>query len=277
MIANNSAGARSVVHGLTADHVLALGRDAGRRHPGHPAPRRARAPPRSRAPAPSADAARPPALVRRVSGYALDALAGDGARLAAPALRLGGHAGRHPPRRAAARRAPGRRAGWRWCRFPSVDAALEAVVGLLEAGPSAIELMDRALLDPANRPPAVRAADGLRRRDAAALLVVEHSGDAGRGRATALAGDRRAPGSCSTPPSRRPCGPCAARASRAPCGAAPAPRATRGRCRSSRTRPCRPSALAGFARAVRGRARARGRPGRLVRPRQRGLPAHPAR
>ena len=60
--------------------------------------------------------------------------------------------------------------------FASVDAALEAVVGLLEAGPSAIELMDRALLDPANRPPSVRALMGFA-SDAAALLVVEHSGE----------------------------------------------------------------------------------------------------
>ncbi len=42
MIANNSAGARSVVHGLTADHVRALDGDAGRRHARDPAPGGAR-------------------------------------------------------------------------------------------------------------------------------------------------------------------------------------------------------------------------------------------
>ena len=52
--------------------------------------------------------------------------------------------------------------------------------------------MDRALLDPANRPPAVRALMGFA-GDAAAVLVVEHSGDADAVRERA-AGASRAPG-----------------------------------------------------------------------------------
>ena len=69
MIANNSAGARSVVHGLTADHVLALeviladGTRATLRR-GGPAPAALEAA------RPLADGFAPPRLVRRVSGYA---------------------------------------------------------------------------------------------------------------------------------------------------------------------------------------------------------------
>jgi Fe-S oxidoreductase len=60
--------------------------------------------------------------------------------------------------------------------YASVDDALSAVVELLPAGPSAIELMDRQLLDPANRAPRERALLGVAGA-AEALLVVEHSGE----------------------------------------------------------------------------------------------------
>lgn len=176
MIANNSAGARSVVHGLTADHVLALEVTLADG---------SRATLRRGAPAPAAlegarglaAAARPPALVRRVSGYNLDALAGgapDWPRL------LCGSEGTLAVTRAAVVRLVERPAarGLALVPYPDVDAALDAVPALLEAGPSAIELMDRALLDPANRPPAVRRLLGTVAA-APALLVVEHSGERG--------------------------------------------------------------------------------------------------
>ena len=173
MIANNAAGARSVVHGLTADHVLALevtladGTRATLRR-GRPAP------PALEGTRPLAGAARPPALLRRVSGYNLDALAGpdpDWPRL------LCGSEGTLGLIRAAELRLVERPAvrGLALIGYPSVDAALEAVVGLLEAGPSAIELMDRELLDPVNRPPAVRSLLGAVAA-APAVLIVEHSG-----------------------------------------------------------------------------------------------------
>ncbi|HMM49181.1 MAG TPA: FAD-linked oxidase C-terminal domain-containing protein [Miltoncostaeaceae bacterium] len=60
--------------------------------------------------------------------------------------------------------------------FASVDAALRSVHDLLSSGPSAVELMDRELIDPANRPPAVRALLG-GVIDAQALLMVEYSGE----------------------------------------------------------------------------------------------------
>jgi FAD/FMN-containing dehydrogenase/Fe-S oxidoreductase len=173
MMANNGAGARSVVHGLTADHVLALevtladGTRATLRRgaPAPPALERAR---------PLAEAFRPPALLRRVSGYNLDALAGpepDWPRL------ICGSEGTLAVIREAELRLVERPAarGLALIGYPSVDAALESVVELLEAGPSAIELMDRELLDPANRPPAVRALLGSVAA-APAVLLVEHSG-----------------------------------------------------------------------------------------------------
>jgi len=75
MIANNSAGARSIAYGLTADHVLALdvvladGTRATLRQGGP-------APPALEAARPLAEHSRPPRLLRRVSGYNLDALGG---------------------------------------------------------------------------------------------------------------------------------------------------------------------------------------------------------
>jgi FAD/FMN-containing dehydrogenase/Fe-S oxidoreductase len=174
MIANNSAGARSVAHGLTADHLLGLdvvladGSRASLRR-GGPAP----AP--FEAARGLAHAARPPALLRRVSGYGLDALAGpepDWPRL------LAGSEGTLAVTVGAEVRLvelPAAR-GLALLRYPSVDAALEDVGGLLESGPSAIELMDRALLDPANRAPAHRELMAFA-EDAAALLVVEQSGE----------------------------------------------------------------------------------------------------
>ena len=189
MIANNSAGARSVVHGLTADHVRALDVTLADG---------TRATLRRGAPAPAAlegcrhlaAEARPPDLVRRVSGYALEALAGPEPDW--PRLLCGSEGTLAVTRRAELRlvERPAAR-GLALISFASVDAALESVVGLLEAGPSAIELMDRSLLDPRNRPPAVRAVMGFA-ADAPALLIVEHSGDPDgvRERLAAVAGAR---------------------------------------------------------------------------------------
>jgi len=173
MISNNSAGARSIVYGLTADHVAALEvilADGTRA-------RLARG-----APAPAAlEACRPlaadwvgPTLLRRVSGYNLDALAGEHpdwprlvcgsegtlAIIAAAELRL-------VP-------IPACR-GLGLLAFGDVDAALGAVVDLLATGPSAVELLDAAMLDPANRAPLTAGLTAFG-RGAAALLVVEYSG-----------------------------------------------------------------------------------------------------
>lgn len=173
MIANNSAGARSVVHGLTADHVVGLDVTMAdgtrtRLRRGDPAPAAlARA-------VPLAAAFTPPRLVRRVSGYALDALAGPDPDW--PRLMCGSEGTLALTRRAELRlvEVPAVR-GLALVPFPTVDAALTAVTDLLATGPSAVELMDRELIDPANRPPAVRELLGAT-VDAEALLMVEYAG-----------------------------------------------------------------------------------------------------
>ena len=95
MIANNSAGARSIAYGLTADHVDRARRRACRRDPSAHPSGRGRHPPPSRRRARSPSMLAPPRLLRRVSGYNLDALRGRRTRLAAGAVRLGGDAGGH--------------------------------------------------------------------------------------------------------------------------------------------------------------------------------------
>jgi len=133
MIANNSAGARSVVHGLTADHVtglevtLADGTRARLRR-GGPAPERFE---RARGLARGFD---PPALVRRVSGYALDALAGDAPDW--PRLLCGSEGTLAVTRSAEVRLVPlPPRRGLALVPFPTVDAALRAVPDLLSSAP----------------------------------------------------------------------------------------------------------------------------------------------
>lgn len=175
MIANNSAGARSIAYGLTADHVLALdvlladGTRATVR--------------RGETPAPALEglrglgaAARPPALLRRVSGYNLDALAGDSPDW--PRLFCGSEGTLAVTLGATLRlvERPATR-GLVLIAYRTVDEALEAVVGLLPAGPSAVELLDRAMLDPRNRAPATAQLTAFA-GDADAMLVVEYQGDA---------------------------------------------------------------------------------------------------
>lgn len=195
MIGNNSAGARSVVHGLTADHVRGLDvalADGGRARleAGGPAPKSL------------ADCAAwagdwsGPALLRRVSGYALDALTGE--RPDWPRFLCGSEGTLAVTLRARLGLVPlpAERA-LSLVAFPSVDAALDAVMGLLSGGPSAIELMDAAMLDPANRSAATAGlADAARDLGATvaagsdgrpALLVVEFSGATGEARERAAA------------------------------------------------------------------------------------------
>ena len=173
MIANNSAGARSIAYGLTADHVASLDvvlADGGRARlcKGVPAPaalERAR---------PLANHACPPRLLRRVSGYNLDALEGDEpdwprllcgsegtlAVITSATLRL--------VERPAAR-------GLALLAYPTIDRALEAVTEILPSQPSAVELLDRAMVDPRNRAPATAQLVAFA-GDAQAMLIVEYQG-----------------------------------------------------------------------------------------------------
>ena len=161
MIANNSAGARSIAYGLTAGHVRALEVTLADG---------TRATLRSGTPAPAAlesarelaAAARLPGLLRRVSGYDLGALAGDQPDW--PRLLCGSEGTLAVIREAevALVERPAAR-GLALLAFPSVDAALEAAVAALEGGPSAVELMARSAID----------------LDAPAQLLIEQSGEPG--------------------------------------------------------------------------------------------------
>lgn len=175
MIANNSAGARSIAYGLTADHVQGIDAvlaDGSRRW----LARGVAAPPRLEACRPLADDWSGPTLLRRVSGYNLDALGGrdpDWPRLICGsegtlALIAGARVGLVPIPEAR---------GLALLGFGDVTSALDAVVGLLDSGPSAIELMDAAMLDPANRAPLTAGLTAFG-RGVGALLVVEYSGAA---------------------------------------------------------------------------------------------------
>ncbi len=162
MIANNSAGARSIVHGVTADRVEAL--DVVLADGTRATLRRGGDPPRTLAAAAHlADGFRPPGLLRRASGYRLDALAGPDPRWHEIVCGSEGTLAVVAGATLALDVLPAAR-GLALHEYPSVDAALEAVPGIVARGPSAVELMDRAML---------RRGDD----DAGALLIVEFQGD----------------------------------------------------------------------------------------------------
>ncbi|MDQ3793614.1 MAG: FAD-binding oxidoreductase, partial [Actinomycetota bacterium] len=193
MVGNNSAGMRSIVYGTTADQVLslrcvlasgetvelrALSRDEVRRRSRH------------------ADAGarllrgalgigeryegeikrRFPSMTRRVSGYGLDALVdkktldltqlvcGSEGTLAV-VTRVEFRLAELPPQRALAS-----------LEFDSLGAAARATVGLLELGPSALELLDDVALGRARASSAYAGSTGFVRGNPKALLLVEWSG-----------------------------------------------------------------------------------------------------
>jgi FAD/FMN-containing dehydrogenase/Fe-S oxidoreductase len=177
MIGNNSAGARSVVHGLTADHVLEL--DVVLADGTLATLRRGGAVPAVLMEAlPLVTGTRFPSLMRRVSGYNLDALAGDDPDWVR--LLVGAEGTLCAIRSAVVRLVdlPATR-GLALVGYRDTVEALEAVPSLLDTGPSAVELIDRALVDPANRSSGgaalVDVGTGL--RDAGAMLLVEYSGE----------------------------------------------------------------------------------------------------
>ena len=168
MIANNSAGARSIAYGLTAHHVLEIDvtlADGTRATLGRGRP----APAALEAARPLAAAAWPAALLRRVSGYDLGALAGDEPDW--PRL-LCGSEGTLAVTRAAVLRLVERPAarGLALLPFASVDAALEAV-----GGTACLATRRSRAAGRADGPARTGTAQPVVRREA--QLLVELSGD----------------------------------------------------------------------------------------------------
>jgi FAD/FMN-containing dehydrogenase/Fe-S oxidoreductase len=193
MLGNNSAGMRSLYYGTTADQILSLrcvlasgetvdiqplSRDEAER--------------RSRGSEPEARLLknaldigerygeeikrRYPKLIRRVSGYGLDALVDpetvDITRLVcgsegtlAVVTRAEFRLQHLPPERALAS-----------FEFDSLAASARATVALLEEDPSAIELLDAVAIGRADATPAYRGSTGFIRGEPKAVLLVEWSG-----------------------------------------------------------------------------------------------------
>ncbi|MDQ3303207.1 MAG: FAD-binding protein, partial [Actinomycetota bacterium] len=193
MIGNNSAGMRSLVYGTTADQILSLRcvLASGETVEIKPLPR-GEAERRAREKGPEARLLknaldigerygdeikrRFPKLIRRVSGYGLDALVdpdnldltrlvcgseGTLAVITRAELRL-----RHlPPVRALAS-----------LQFDSLAASARATVALLDESPSAIELLDDVAIGRARNTPAYVGSTRFVRGEPKALLLVEWSG-----------------------------------------------------------------------------------------------------
>ena len=193
MVGNNSAGMRSIVYGTTADQVLGLrcvlaGGETVELRP------ISREEAKERARHADAEARllrgalrigeryaneikkRFPRMIRRVSGYGLDALVDpevlDLTRLVcgsegtlAVVTRAEFRLAELPPQRALAS-----------LEFDSLAAAARATVGLLELGPSALELLDDVAIGRARASSAYAGSTGFVRGNPKALLLVEWSG-----------------------------------------------------------------------------------------------------
>jgi FAD/FMN-containing dehydrogenase/Fe-S oxidoreductase len=188
MAGNNSAGARSIRYGMMVDNVRAI--DAllsdGSAHRFGPAPA-GEAAPRYRALLDhlgllrrrEADEIerRVPKLMRHVAGYNLHRVAEDGWNPAQLLIGSEGTLAVFEQLELELQPLPSRRV-LGVCHFTSLREAMQAVPGLVELGPSAVELMDRTLLELARASPDFAAS--LRRfvrGEPEAVLLVEFSGD----------------------------------------------------------------------------------------------------
>jgi FAD/FMN-containing dehydrogenase/Fe-S oxidoreductase len=193
MLGNNSAGMRSLYYGTTADQILSLRcvLASGETVEISPLPR-GEAERRAGGSGPEARLLknaleieerygdeikrRYPKLIRRVSGYGLDALIDpetvDLTRLVcgsegtlAVVTRAEFRLQHLPPERALAS-----------FEFDSLAASARATVALLEENPSAIELLDDVAIGRADATPAYRGSTGFIRGEPKAVLLVEWSG-----------------------------------------------------------------------------------------------------
>lgn len=196
MIANNSSGMRSILHGMTVDHLLEAtvaladgtllelgpedrptweqqsagdGRGAAIRRGLQQIVERER----------EEIVARYPQVLRRVSGYCLDRFVDDAQPWNLAALLAGSEGTLGVVLEAKVKLSP-LPAATSMCivHFNDVRASLEAVAGILEHGPAAVELIDRAILNEARKSRACAAmAEGFLQGDPAVVLVVEFWGE----------------------------------------------------------------------------------------------------
>jgi FAD/FMN-containing dehydrogenase/Fe-S oxidoreductase len=193
MIGNNSAGARSIVYGKTIDHVRRLRvvlsdgsetelgpvgglewerrGEAGSREGG--IYREVRRIVTQQA---SEIQRRYPKVLRRVSGYNLDALLGRDVNLASLVVGSEGTLAVTMEAEVSLVAKPAVR-GLLVPQFVSLASALDALAACLEFKPSAVELMDQMLIDLSRSQPKLRDAMNAIPGRPAALLMVEFSGD----------------------------------------------------------------------------------------------------
>jgi FAD/FMN-containing dehydrogenase/Fe-S oxidoreductase len=201
MIGNNSAGARSLVYGKTIDHVRRLGvvlADGSTAEFGPCSPsewaRRAEAPTRegaiyrgvSQVVTQHAEeiGRRFPRILRRVSGYNLDVLSrafaapDGGSSVGLKDLVVGSEGTLAVVTEAELNLLPRpRHRGLLVPQFATLRAAMDALAACLEFGPSAVELMDKMLLDLARGNLSLKDTMAAVEGRPAALLMVEFSGD----------------------------------------------------------------------------------------------------
>ncbi|AGY59886.1 FAD-binding and (Fe-S)-binding domain-containing protein [Gloeobacter kilaueensis] len=205
MAANNSAGARSVVYGKAIDHILACRAvladgslvtfgsvsEAERRQKAEGSSLEAqlyRQIPRIVERHKEAILERYPRVLRRVSGYNLDALVSEFADLSPMAdpdrrfnlakLLVGSEGTLGVLTAIKVRLIPLPAAtALGVVHFDNLNAAVDAVSPILELGPSAVELVDHQILGPAMRSRQFQDRVGFVQGDPAALLIVEFQGE----------------------------------------------------------------------------------------------------
>jgi FAD/FMN-containing dehydrogenase/Fe-S oxidoreductase len=195
MIGNNSAGARSIKYGKTVDHVLeleALLSDARTAHFGPVAV--ADYPQKLRLVGREGEAYRAvhtivrdceeqirtrfPKILRRVSGYNLDSVLPPGPPNLARLI-VGSEGTLAVVASAKLNVVPlPKHRGLSVLEFGELDGGLGRLADLLETNPSAIELIDRMILDLARESQEFRSRVDFVRGRPEAILLVEHSGDA---------------------------------------------------------------------------------------------------
>ena len=180
MIGNNSCGARSIVYGKTVDHVVSVDlvlSDGAKITLGPGSRDRRVVEALGIAGDHAAEVrARYPRILRRVSGYNLDELLAEGpnpARLIAGSegtlgLMTGAVVGLVPKPAATV---------IGLVRFDDLRRAMDAVPRVLETSPSAVELLDRLLVDLARGSTALGERARVMPPGDEAILIVEYSGD----------------------------------------------------------------------------------------------------